>query len=360
MNRIFALSMILFAQLVGAAELSPSACEARGGITPICGFSAPEDIDALPDGSALIVGALGRWGSNLGGGIQAYYPRENRIDTLYASGAQVTPSTDAEGAWGDPTCRTPPVTFSAHGLHLSPREEGTYTLLVVNHSERESVEWFQLRRDESGRLAATWRGCVIVEAPLWINDVAMLPNGGFVATHMTARSEAASMLDRKPADGVKSGWVVTWQRKDGWRKIPGTDGALPNGVQVSRDGEIVYVDLYLENAVAAFERGTGREIWRTSLAGAPDNLSITPSDRLLVTAHPVSLARIRDECLTQTIDLCELPFIVYSLDAATGAARELYAGSGAPIGGATVAVESDGQIYLGAYAGNRIGRMIAQ
>jgi hypothetical protein len=72
------------------------------------------------------------------------------------------------------------------------------------------------------------------------------------------------------------------------------------------------------------------------------------------------LARIRDECLSHAIELCELPFIVYSLDAITGAARQIHAGGGAPIGGATVAVESDGQIYLGAYAGNRIGRIPAQ
>jgi len=43
------------------------------------------------------------------------------------------------------------------------------------------VEWFQLARDVTGRLAATWRGCVMADAPLWINDVAMIADGGFVA-----------------------------------------------------------------------------------------------------------------------------------------------------------------------------------
>jgi PQQ enzyme repeat len=360
MNRIFVLVVILSGQFTHAAEPAATACEPHGGITPICGFTAPEDIDALPDGGALIVGSLGRWGSTLGGGIKAYYPSDERIDTLYSSGAQHAAAAAADGSWGDPTCLAPPATFSAHGLHVSARDDGTFTLLVVNHSERESVEWFQLRRDASGRLAATWRGCVMIETPLWINDVAMFPGGGFVATHMMSHAEGATMLDRPPADGVKSGWVVTWQQQEGWQKIPGTDGALPNGVQVSRDGRVVYVDLYLENTVAAFDRTTGRELWRTPVAGAPDNLSITPSGKLLVTAHPVPLARIRDECLSQSLNLCELPFIIYSLDADTGAARELHAGGGEPIGGVTVAVESGGQIYLGAYAGNRIGRMPAR
>ena len=81
------------------AQAEPTAhasCEALGGITPICGFAPPEDIDALPDGSALIVGALGRWDGSQGGGIQVYYPRDGRIDTLYTSGDQSTAADTAD------------------------------------------------------------------------------------------------------------------------------------------------------------------------------------------------------------------------------------------------------------------------
>jgi sugar lactone lactonase YvrE len=178
---------------------------------------------------------------------------------------------------------------------------------------------------------------VIVDEPLWINDVAMLADGGFVATHMMSRTLAATMLDRPAADGVKSGAVVTWQRGKGWKKIPGPEGALPNGVQASRDGRTIYVDLYLENAVAAFERDTGRLLWRAPVGGAPDNMSITPDGNLLVSTHPISLAQIRDGCLSKSLELCELPFIVYGVNATTGAVHQVHAGSGAPIGGVTVA-----------------------
>jgi len=352
--------MTLWTSFTRADEPAHAACEPRGGITPICGFTAPEDIDALPDGSALIVGSLGRWGSKLGGGIQVYYPGDGTIGTLYQSGDQHIAPGARDDAWGDPACAAPPATFSAHGLHVSARDDGTFTLLAVNHSERESVEWFQLQRNATGRLTATWRGCVIVDEPWWINDVAMAADGSFVATHMMPRDQAATMLDRSPADGVKSGALVSWQRGAGWRRIPGTDGALPNGVQVSADGRVVYVDLYLENAVAAFARDSGRELWRASVGGAPDNMSITPSGDLLVAVHPVPLATIRDTCLSKSLELCELPFIVYAIESGTGAVREVHAGGGAPIGGVTVAVESGGHIYLGAYAGNRIGRMPAR
>lgn len=356
-ERVLVLLMLGCGALAQAGATTHAACDPRGGITPICGFAAPEDIDALPDGSALIVGSLGRWDGTQGGGIQVYYPRDGRIDTVYTAGDRSPAASAADGAWGESACPGPPAKFSAHGLHLSSRNDGTYVLLVVNHTAREAVEWFQLQRDAAGRVSATWRGCVIVDEPLWINDVAMLADGGFVATHMMSRTLAATMLDRPPADGVKSGWLTTWQPGVGWRKIPGTDGALPNGVQASRDGRIIYVDLYLENTVAAFARDTGRLLWRAPVSGAPDNISITPSGNLLVSTHPVSLARIRDECLNKSLDLCELPFIVYAVDATTGAVRKLHAGRGAPIGGVTVAVESGGQIYFGAYAGNRIGRM---
>lgn len=357
LKSLLVVAMLMGPALAQAGQPTIASCEPLHGITPICGFAAPEDLDVLPDGSALIVGSLGRWDGTKSGGIQVYYPHNGQIDTLYTSGDQSSATRATDGTWGDPTCPGPPAKFSAHGLHVSSRDDGSYTLLAVNHTARESVEWFQLQRDAAGHLSATWRGCVIVDEPLWINDVAMLADGGFVATHMMSRALAATLLDRPPADGVKSGALVTWQRGVGWRKIPGTEGALPNGVQASRDGRTIYVDMYLENTVAAFARDTGRLLWRASLGGAPDNVSIRPDGNLLVSTHPVSLARIRDECLSKSVDLCELPFIVYGVNASTGAVRELHAGAGAPIGGVTVAVESRGQIYFGAYAGNRIGRM---
>jgi len=83
MKHIFTLLMIMCAQ---STQAEPPAREALGGITPTCEFAAPEDIEALPDGSALIVGSLGRRDGTLGGGIQVYYPRDGQIDTIYMIG----------------------------------------------------------------------------------------------------------------------------------------------------------------------------------------------------------------------------------------------------------------------------------
>lgn len=109
----------------------------------------------------------------------------------------------------------------------------------------------------------------------------------------------------------------------------------------------------------AYERATGKRLWTAPVNGAPDNLSITAAGRLLVTAQLVDLVAIRDQCLVKNEAYCGLPFAVYSLDAANGEVTPIFEAKGAPFGGATVAVQSGAQIYLGAFAGKRIARIPA-
>ena len=88
-------------------------------------------------------------------------------------------------------------------------------------------------------------------------------------------------------------------------------------------------------------------------------MSVTPSGRLLVTAQLVDLITIRDRCLPRSDPICTLGFVVYSLDPRDGSATQVIESEGAPFGGATVAVEIGGFIYLGAFSGNRIARILA-
>jgi hypothetical protein len=43
---------------------------------------------------------------------------------------------------------------------------------------------------------------------------------------MMPREIAETLFDRPPGDGVETGYIAEWQRGTGFRKIPGTDGAL--------------------------------------------------------------------------------------------------------------------------------------
>jgi hypothetical protein len=356
MMRIAIPCAAIAALLFGCAAQEDSGCVGNGVITPICGFLAPEDVDVIPGGDAIVVGGFSL--DNKNGDLRVMRIADREIRIVYTPGADVVAAD--EGSWGDPACPGPPSDgFAAHGIHLSANSQGTHTLLVVNHTGREAIEWFELSQD-GGDYAAAWRGCVIVDEPYWINDVAMLPaaaGGGFVASHMMPREIAATLFDRPPNDRVETGYNVQWQRDTGWTKIEGTEGALPNGVGLSRDGSVLYSNHYLANHVVAYDRATGARLWTASLDGAPDNMSFTPDGKLLIPAHRASLRSVRDDCMLKQPRYCGLAFAVYRVDPSDGSVTLVFESEGPPFGGATVAVQIGDEIFMGAFAGDRIGRI---
>lgn len=347
------------AALLGACSGERDAgCVGNDVITPICGFLAPEDLDVFPDGKAVVVGGFSL--DNKDGDLRVLRLSDHKITKVYPPDTAPEPVPGGE-PWGDPACPGPPDGFAAHGIHLSANARGTHTLLVVNHTGREAVEWFELFQNGDAYRAA-WRGCVIIDEPYWVNDVAILPGsagGGFVASHMMPREIAGTLFDRPPNDRVETGYNVQWTPSAGWLKIEGTEGALPNGVQVSADGAVLYSNHYLANQVVAYDRASGRRLWTASVDGAPDNMSITPEGQLLVAAHRVSLRSIRDDCMLKPVPFCGLGFAVYRIDPMDGAVTRVFESEGPPFGGSTVAVQVGDHIFLGAFAGDRIARISA-
>ena len=332
-----------------------SDCQAANGITPICGFLPPEDLDVVPGGKAIVVGGFNLDDEN--GDIRILHLADHSIETIYSPDMMGSAPVATDAApWGDSACPGPPTGFAAHGIHLSKNAGGNYTLLVVNHTSREAIEWLELI-DHGGSFSAQWKGCVIIDPELWINDIAMLPDGGFVASHMMPFNIRKSLFDRPTNDGVESGYVVEWQAQTGWKKIAGTDGALPNGIQISADGATIYSNHYLANQVVAIDRASGKKLWTAPINGGPDNSSITADGKLLVASHLVTLRTLRDECLGKDVPYCGLEFVISSIDTTSGAVTELVRHKGAPFGGSTVAVEANGSLYLGSFAGTRIGKI---
>ena len=320
----------------------------------ICGFAGPEDIEYLPSQNALIAGA-GFNLNNENGVIQLYDFDDKSITTIYelADGGELT------AGWGSAQCPGPPAGFAPHGIHLSENQEGEIVLLVVNHTSREAIEWFQIVETDSEKIAAEWKGCVILDAELWVNDVAIIPgaDGALVASHMMARSTAHTMFERVPNDKIRTGYVVKWTPELGWEKVPGTEGALPNGIQVSDDGLTVFNNQYLENKTVAVDIKTGKLLWSTDILGAPDNMSVTPDGKLLVASHLFSLKQIRDECLLIPGDHCPLEFALHYIDSANGNTELIFRSNKQPFGGATVAVEVGQHIYMGSADGTRVGKI---
>jgi len=346
---------LIVAAPAGADDVSGDACISENGITPICGFESPEDIEVTPGGDALIVGGFNL--DNANGDIRVLDLGTNRIEVIFDPDAANYPPAPVPG-WGDPACPGAPSGFAAHGIHLSANAMGSLTLLVVNHTSREAIEVFEIT-ERGAAMKAAWRGCVIVDPPLWVNDVAMLGDGALVASHMMPRETAHTMFDRPPDDDVETGYLVEWGAATGWTIIPNSEGALPNGVQVSPDGRTIFNNHYLGNQVVAIDRESGERLWTATMTAAPDNMSITADGQLLVAMHRVSLRAIRDECMLRPLPWCGLGFAVAYIDPESGQVTPVIESGGPSFGGTTVAVETGGSIYLGTFAGNRIGRIPA-
>ncbi len=341
--------------LMNGGALAADDCAPGQGYTPICGLQRPEDLEALPGGKLILVSEYGALSGALPGRLTAYRPLDDARTALYPA-ADATAATATAG-WGDPTCPgAPGPAFSPHGIHHST-VGGANRVLVVNHGGREAVELFELElAPDSASATLTWRGCVIAPDDVWLNDVAGLPDGGLAVSHMVKRGTGEEAFFEAERTHAATGEVLEWQTAGGWRRLPGTAGGLPNGVEVSADGATLYVNYYLGDAVAAFDRASGRELWRTAVP-SPDNSSWSGDTRLLIASHRDDLHAIIACGKDPAALYCKLPFAIVALDAGTGAAETLLEGDGETMGAVTVALPFDDQLYLGAFTGQRMARI---
>ena len=87
--------------------------------------------------------------------------------------------------WGDPQCDRTADTFGPHGIDLNVRQDGSYQLAVVNHFPSETIEMFELKKDDQWSLM--WRGCIDAPTKYYFNDIALENDGRFYITHMYPR-----------------------------------------------------------------------------------------------------------------------------------------------------------------------------
>jgi sugar lactone lactonase YvrE len=107
----------------------------------------------------------------------------------------------------------------------------------VNHGGREAVELFEV--SAVGEVSLAWRGCALPPDQAILNDVVALPDGGFLATKMysSSRTTPGILTLGRALLGMETGEVLEWQPGAGFREVPGTRGSIPNGIEVSDDGE---------------------------------------------------------------------------------------------------------------------------
>ena len=332
-------------------------CDGEDGVQVLCGFQNPEDLAAVPGGEWIVVSQFPRLvdGKPSGAGsLLVLRPRDGERRVLYPVPAAET-HTGVDGV-GSPECGGPPdpARFSPHGIDVAARDDGSARLLVVNHGGREAIELFRLEASGDGP-SAVWEGCVPLPDDAQGNDVAALPGGGFVTTNMVARGAGILALG-KIALGLPTGELLEWSPEGGWGAVPGTRESAPNGVVASADGESLYFAAWGNSKLVRIGRdGSGRR--ELALPHHPDNISWGADGKLLVTGQKGSVTNI-PACGRLDSGTCPLPFSVLRVDPDDFSLEVVFDHDPARLSGAgTVALEADGALWIGTFAGDRILRV---
>ena len=254
---VFALVVLLGTSGTSAQNptVAPSGlpCETEGEVQFICNLISPEDLAVIP-GSEWVIAS----GNRAGGRIHLVSVGDKTATVLFPSPI-VGERLDARSY---PTCPGPidpdeGEAFNAHGLYLQPGQADVHTLYVVHHGNRESIEVFEIEVD-STTPEMTWVGCAVAPEPLGLNGVVALPDGGFVAT------------------SPRTGDVWEWQSVSGWTRVPGSEDTAPNGLEISADGQWLYIAGWAEEKLTRLSRGqTPIQKEVLDLGFRPDNLRMS-------------------------------------------------------------------------------------
>jgi hypothetical protein len=316
-------------------------CSEVDGITSICGLRSPEDIVVVSGGRSLLFSQM-----VVGGGIGLLDAQTDAVSSLYPG----RPG-QAEPGWGDTSCPGEVgEQVELHGLDLSQRTDGRWQLLAVNHGGRESVEFFEFIDGEEP--TTTWRGCVVAPEDAHFNDVVALPAGGFLVTHMFPDSGQTWGMIRGLL-GFNTGIVFRWHPAAGFEPLEWTAAPMPNGISLSADGEVFYVNAYFANEVRKYNLTFG-ELLGVAQVQSPDNSAWGPDGRLWVASHRHRWNKLADATPPEDGSPAALRFAIVAVDTDTMEGSVVLEREGPPMGAATVAVSASGYLYLGSYIGDRI------
>lgn len=337
-------AMTLAASALAQTTPVAPACTATSA-TPICAMAPAEDLELAADHRFLFL-------STTPGVADSHHSRLRLMDLATRTVTDLVIEQQPEQGWGDPGCTPPADGVGAHGIHLSRRADGREQLLAVNHNGREAVEFLQPVPDGQG-WKALWRGCVQSRDGTMLNDVSATPDGGFVATAMFSFNalKADPRLERL-LDGRATGHLLAWHPATGLARLPGSEAAIPNGVQVSADGQSLWFAAWPASAVWQYDLKQQKVVGKIALDFLPDNLSWSRDGRLLTAGVP-SREAFR-QCFLSRDEFCPSVAVVAVIDPRKGTSRELLRAPAGDLYGASSAVQVGPDLYVGAFAGDRM------
>jgi sugar lactone lactonase YvrE len=328
------LAVVLSMRLIAQA---PPPCTPAGDIQFICGQQGPEDLVVVPGSQWVIASAYG--GS---GGINLIRVSDRRSIVAFPSeNEKVRFDSKAYVGCSGPPDKSAKAKFLTHGLSLQAGRKSVHRLFVVAHGARESIEVFELDTAPATPVL-TWIGCVVAPDPIGLNSVRWLPDGGFIATDFLARNISAENRAKMLA-GEKNGALWEWHASTGWLKVPGSEAAGANGIEISEDGKTLYVAAWGSQSFFRLSRGqTPPKRDEVPLGFRVDNIRWAKDGSILASGQggstpadqTTTIVKIDPKTLTITPVLKRPNVEVF--------------------GGGTVAVEIGKDVWVGSFRGDRI------
>jgi hypothetical protein len=304
----------------------------------ICGHASPEDLVVVPGEEWVVASAF-----TPPGGINLIRVRDRATVRGYPAGFARRRLEEKRY----PGCPGPPdisgdATFTTHGLWLQPGTSTVHTLYVVAHGSRESIEVFEIDTKPTTPVL-TWIGCAIAPEPIGLNSVRGLPDGGFIATNFIARNRTPEQRLRM-LDGEKNGELWEWHAAGGWKKVPGSEAAGANGIEISNDGRWYYVAAWGSQSFFRLSRGSASPARdEIRLGFRVDNIRWSKDGSL----YAVGQTGVREDPDTSSV--------IVKINPETLAVREVWRRpDDATFRFGTVAVEVGNELWIGTYQGDRI------
>jgi hypothetical protein len=333
---LFGVSVASAVLLVSSARLRAAGCEPVGNVQFICNQAGPEDLVPVPGGQWVLSS-----GMVANGAIRLISVRDKMTTVLYpAESARSRPDLKTYHSCPGPIDPAEKDKFRAHGLYLRPGTNSVHTLYVVHHGNRESIEIFELDARVRPPLL-TWIGCAVAPEPIGLNSVVGLPDGGFMTTNFSPRGADQAMRAKMMA-GENNGEVWEWHTTTGWKVVPGSESAGPNGLEISRDGKSLYIAGWGSQSVIRLSLGQTPVRKESVPAGfRVDNLRWAPDGALFAAGQggtaPSQTSHI-GKLNPTTMKFEEIVRYPYSDAFSVG----------------TVAIQVGNQIWLGSVRGDRI------
>jgi hypothetical protein len=325
--------------LRAAGQRGPGAaagCDPLGDVRFICNQVSPEDLAPVPGGEWLISSGMAA-----NGAIRLINLRDQTTTVLFPT---ATPkerwNKKTYGACPGPIDPAEQAAFRAHGLYLRDGGNHPHTLFVVHHGNRESIEVFELDA-RAKPPALTWIGCAVAPDPIGLNSVVGLPDGGFITTNFTARNMDAAGRGRMMA-GENNGELWEWHSDSHWKKVPGSEAAGPNGLEISKDGKTLYIGGWGSQSVIRLSRGqTPATRDSVNVGFRVDNIRWAPDGTLLAAGQGGAAPSATSN--------------VAKVDPRTLKFEELVRYPNNPsFASATVAIQMGAELWVGSVRGDRI------